>query len=161
MSTPEWLSHNDAIIRISLRGISATDARSGIDSAVRTGAIKTRQVGRTQVRMDMNGNLLSTNYHRNPEAFEINRADLDFWFGRTRGEFGKNKGGKPPKYDWKEFDFEIVRIANQPDGLPDRPATLIKKMLQWTSDNWQESPGETVVKGRISDLYSYLEKVAN
>lgn len=34
----------------------------------------------------------------------------------------KNAGGRPPKWDWYAFAREMLRLANTPDGLPDRPA---------------------------------------
>lgn len=65
----------------------------------------------------------------------------------------KNRGGRPPRYDWDAFDREIVRIANTVDGLPVRPA-LQRQMLAWCHHGWGDNtPAESVVRDRIAKLY--------
>ena len=64
----------------------------------------------------------------------------------------KNVGGRPPKWDWVAFDGEVVRIANTPNGLPDR--TILKqKMVDWCEREWGDSPADSTVRDRISRLY--------
>ena len=68
----------------------------------------------------------------------------------------KSKGGRPPEYDWDAFTVEIIRIANHPDGLPDKQSELIKRMLQWCQDTWGREPAESGVKARVSNIYNGL-----
>lgn len=64
----------------------------------------------------------------------------------------RNVGGRPPKWDWIAFDAEVVRLANTPDGLPERPA-LMHQMLDWCAEHWGDTPTESVVRDRLSKLY--------
>ncbi len=66
----------------------------------------------------------------------------------------RKKGGRPEKYDWDEFWIEVARIANLPDGLPERQGKLVRDMLDWCAKTWEEIPGETTVKDRIRRLYT-------
>ena len=66
----------------------------------------------------------------------------------------RKKGGRPEKYDWDEFWIEVARIANLPDGLPERQGELVRHMLDWCAQTWEEIPGETTVKDRIRRLYT-------
>jgi hypothetical protein len=66
----------------------------------------------------------------------------------------KNRGGRPPKFNWFDFDIEIMRLANSPDGLPSL-TELRKYMLDWTS-KWSEPPSETSVKDRTAKIYRKL-----
>lgn len=64
----------------------------------------------------------------------------------------KHPGGRPEKYDWAAFDREVVRLANTPDGLPDR-ARLQRHMLEWCAAHWPDEPSERAVRDRISGRY--------
>ncbi len=65
----------------------------------------------------------------------------------------KHPGGRPLKYDWNAFTRELLRLANTPDGLPDRPA-LMRLMMDWCSNTWgaDNVPAESVVRERIANL---------
>lgn len=67
-----------------------------------------------------------------------------------------NKGGRPVEYDWDSFMLEIVRRANDLDGLPDSQAELVRDMQQWFVDNFNAEPAESSIKVRISKIYKYL-----
>jgi hypothetical protein len=69
----------------------------------------------------------------------------------------RNKGGRPAKYDWDAFMVEIIRIANSIDGLPDRPADLVKMMQEWFHKTIGEEPAESAVKQRVYRIYKGLE----
>ena len=69
---------------------------------------------------------------------------------------GKSKGGRPREYDWDAFTIEIIRIANTPDGLPERQAVLIEQMLEWCREKWGREPAESSVKAKISSIYNAL-----
>jgi hypothetical protein len=64
----------------------------------------------------------------------------------------KNRGGRPPSWDWDAFDREMMRLANTPDGLPDRPA-LQKHMLEWCERTWGKSPADSLFRDHISRKY--------
>lgn len=64
----------------------------------------------------------------------------------------KNRGGHPGKWDWDAFYREIIRIANIPDGLPERPK-LMKHMLDWCVREWGDEPALSGVRERVSKLY--------
>lgn len=72
-----------------------------------------------------------------------------------------NVGGRPAEYDWNSFTFEIIRLANHPDGLPETQAELIHEMLAWFSITYGTEPAESSVKQRISKIYKYLAKDKN
>ncbi len=64
-----------------------------------------------------------------------------------------NTGGRPPKADWDAFWCEIVRIANTPDGLPDR-TELQRHMMNWWIDKLDDaSPADSTVREKLAKLY--------
>lgn len=65
---------------------------------------------------------------------------------------GRNRGGRPPKWDWAAFDKEMIRLANHPDGLPQR-LDLTKHMLNWCVSQWGDHPADSEVRKRISERY--------
>jgi len=72
-----------------------------------------------------------------------------------------NRGGRPQEHDWDGFVLEIVRVANQPDGLPDTQAELVRTMLEWFGVRYGREPAESAVKARISKIYNYLAEAKN
>jgi len=65
------------------------------------------------------------------------------------------KGGRPTK-DWHRFLFEVIRIANQPDGLP-APAELRRHMASWCPENMAEPPEDTAIRDMVRDIYDYVK----
>lgn len=72
-----------------------------------------------------------------------------------------NKGGRPAEYDWDAFIVEIIRRANEPDGLPSTQAELVSAMLAWFSDTCGREPAESAVKDRVSKIYRRLAEAKN
>jgi hypothetical protein len=66
-----------------------------------------------------------------------------------------DKGGRPDKFLWDEFWFEVCRIANTPDGLPEQ-REFNKHMLEWASQNWRDPPGDSTIRNKIAALYRAL-----
>ena len=64
----------------------------------------------------------------------------------------RNAGGRPPKYDWDEFNREVVRRANTPDGLPDRNM-LTRDMREWCIQHWGDEPSDSLLRERIAKIY--------
>lgn len=72
-----------------------------------------------------------------------------------------NRGGRPHQHDWNTFILEVIRRANQPDGLPDTQAELVRDMLAWFQSTYGREPAESSVKERISKIYKHLAKAEN
>lgn len=72
-----------------------------------------------------------------------------------------NRGGRPQEHDWNTFILEIIRRANQPDGLPVTQAELVRDMLTWFQETFGNEPAESSVKERISKIYRHLAKGEN
>ena len=68
----------------------------------------------------------------------------------------KDAGGRPRKHDKDQFLHEIIRISNQPDGLPERHL-LTRQMAQWCEDTWGYQPGDSVLRDWIREVLDYLE----
>jgi hypothetical protein len=62
------------------------------------------------------------------------------------------RSGRPPRYDWLEFAKEVVRIANTPDGLPDREA-MQRHMMAWCRKTWGKSPHPATVRHALQKLW--------
>ena len=69
----------------------------------------------------------------------------------------KNKGGRPPEYDWNAFNFEIIRIADR-DGLPETRADLVRQMQEWFSLRYDKEPAESLIRSRISLIYAGVQE---
>ncbi len=72
-----------------------------------------------------------------------------------------NRGGRPAEHDWNTFTMEIIRKANQPDGLPETQAELVREMLMWFQEKYGREPADSAVKDRISKIYRYLHEAKN
>jgi hypothetical protein len=108
------------------------------------------------------GTLSKRPHHR--VRLRVNADDLEAWLKLKGDMLGERKtdsvrpsatasrGGRPPRYDRDEFIREVVRRANTPDGLPDRP-TLTKQMAQWCVDNWQDPPCDSLLRDWIAKAY--------
>ena len=69
----------------------------------------------------------------------------------------ETKKGRPTKYDWDTFYCEVIRIANSPDGLPDTPAELKNTMLDWFNEKYNAHPTDSLIRTKISKIYSYKD----
>jgi hypothetical protein len=81
--------------------------------------------------------------------------------GSTPKKQARNKGGRPAEYDWDAFTIEIIRIADLPDGLPEKQADLVNMMIEWFSRTYDGEPAESAVKQRISKIYNTIRKGKN
>ena len=70
----------------------------------------------------------------------------------------KNKGGRPPEWDWNAFTLETIRIANSVNGLPDTRAELAEVMRAWFVNQCDDHPAATTIEDRIRPIYQYLER---
>jgi hypothetical protein len=71
----------------------------------------------------------------------------------------KSKGGRPPKYNWEEFNTEIIVKADL-DNLPETQAKLVADMASWCQEKWGfgNEPSESVLKEKIAPIYKHLRK---
>jgi hypothetical protein len=69
----------------------------------------------------------------------------------------KNRGGRPPKYDWEAFFVEITVRADL-DSLPNTQAELERDMAEWCFDAWGEQPAESVIRDKISRIFKHPRK---
>ena len=63
--------------------------------------------------------------------------------------------GAKPKFDWDEFWVEVIRIIRD-EGLPVTQAELERRMLEWCADEWDEEPGLSSVRKRLTKVYRRL-----
>ena len=70
----------------------------------------------------------------------------------------QKRQGRPRTYDWDEFHREVIRIANSPDGLPDRPADLERMMATWCLSCWGKEPVSSMIRKKISEIYQHVKK---
>ena len=68
----------------------------------------------------------------------------------------RSRGGRPAEYDWDAFVIEIIRIANTPDGLPEKQSELLGTMLYWCEETWGKQPAQSTAKYKISKIYNGL-----
>jgi hypothetical protein len=66
--------------------------------------------------------------------------------------------GRRRKYDWEAFYREIIRVANEPDGLPEIQADLETRMTEWCEANWDEVPVESMIRTHVSMVYGEVRK---
>lgn len=64
----------------------------------------------------------------------------------------RNRGGRPPRWDWNGATQEVERIAKSA-GLPPTMAELTRRIMQWFTDNQGEPPDERAVERFVSDKY--------
>ncbi len=64
--------------------------------------------------------------------------------------------GRPPKWKWGDFDREVTRIANTPDGLPENQADLVRTMSGWCLDTWRDEPADSLIRDHISEVYRHI-----
>lgn len=96
------------------------------------------------------------------ERFEAVRLRLVRHLENRRSGFvePKNKGGRPPTWDWEGALIHVTAIANTPDGLPSgRGAQAwIEGVLQdWFIQTAGSSPSEGEIRKRASAVMKGLE----
>jgi hypothetical protein len=115
---------------------------------------------------------LRPSWWRAEEFPELLRARSSFWAGwlATQGlpvppefktampsdieplPYPKRRGGRPPKFEWDLFWCEVVRVADTPDGLPER-IKLHKHMLEYCSKKWgDDAPADSTIREKLAKL---------
>jgi hypothetical protein len=80
------------------------------------------------------------------------RPDVLFWYIPSKR---KGIGGAKPKTGWRAVYFEIIRMANTPDGLPARPE-MLKHLNEWADPYDKDLPGDSQLGEALRDLYESL-----
>jgi hypothetical protein len=66
--------------------------------------------------------------------------------------------GRKPKYDWREFQHEVVRVNEENPSW--NQASREKSMLGWCIDNWGEGkiPSESLIREHVKLALEEAEK---
>jgi hypothetical protein len=72
-------------------------------------------------------------------------------------KIAKNPGGRPRKYNWDDFYIELIRLANNPDGLPERDE-LNRHMNDWCANNFVKQPEGSQIRNRLYGVLKAIEK---
>ena len=67
----------------------------------------------------------------------------------------KDKGGRPPKYDWEAFLTEAGRYLYV-EGQPGSKSAFVEIMAQWCLNTWGDEPSASTIKAKISPLYDAI-----
>jgi hypothetical protein len=95
------------------------------------------------------------------------RTEWDTWLsGRSTSRSGIGESrppagivGRPPKWDWFGMAAEIVRIVNQPDGLPDSQADVEDQMAQWFVNTTGDQPAESQIREKVGRIFQRARAV--
>ena len=97
------------------------------------------------------------------ENITLERASIDTWLlpslknKATTGVSAqiKDAGGRPPKYNWADFDKEMLKVATHPDGFDSvgGKTGLVKHMEQWCADKWAEQPSGSQIRDYVAKRY--------
>jgi hypothetical protein len=66
------------------------------------------------------------------------------------------KRGRPPKWDWNWLMIEIVALANQPDGLPEKQSELEDWAAQLFQGNLGQEPSGSLIRKKVGPIYQRL-----
>jgi hypothetical protein len=88
---------------------------------------------------------------------ELNTDDVISRACGAASKIFKNPGGAPRKYDWDKFYIELIRLANLPDGLPERE-DLNRLMIDWFSSNLDQHPDQSQIRQRLHEVFKALRK---
>jgi hypothetical protein len=69
----------------------------------------------------------------------------------------RNRGGRPPKFEWDLFRAEVTYYADL-NNLPDR-RTLHQYMMDYCNKMWGDSaPADSTVREKLGTLYDHKMK---
>lgn len=96
------------------------------------------------------------------EGFDAVRQRLVRYLDSHRSSFAepKNKGGRPPIWDWDGAMTHIIAIANMPDGLPSgrgAQASIEGSLHDWFIQTAGNSPSESEIRKRASAIMKRLK----
>lgn len=66
--------------------------------------------------------------------------------------------GRPREWDWDDIHGEIVRIANTPDGLPEKQAALQRTIMDYCQLTFGKEPSPSTVSEKIAAVYRKLDR---
>jgi hypothetical protein len=59
------------------------------------------------------------------------------------------------QFDWEKFYIELT-VQVHDKGLPAAQSDLIETMNGWCGDNWEKTPGETIVREKVEPIWDRL-----
>lgn len=77
--------------------------------------------------------------------------------GRTG--FGKQRSGRPSRYDWDAFTGAVARRVLD-HGLPASQGELVRDMLDWFATIHGDTPDESTVRRRVQSAWRELTRPA-
>ena len=64
--------------------------------------------------------------------------------------------GRPPKWDWDWLMTEIIALANDPDGLPDKQADLESWAAELFLEKYGAEPAVSLIRKKLGPIYRRL-----
>ncbi|WP_235522906.1 hypothetical protein [Novosphingobium sp. Leaf2] len=91
------------------------------------------------------------------ERFDAVRQRLVRHLDNHRSSFveSKNKGGRPPTWDWEGALIHVVAIANTPDGLPSErgaQARIEEIIRDWFIQAGGDAPADSEIRKRANGI---------
>jgi len=183
LPTPSWLTLKQALAWLVDQDVPDLDAKAALQLAFRNSDIRTRgNFGSPTSQVDLYGDdwecaVVNWNLYnfpdrrRYPEAttdvdnIHVSRDDLFKWLYAEAPKpkpinqtASSNRRGRKTKFDWESFYIEIAVRADSINGLPESQADLVGDMASWCEENWEEPPGDSSLKSKISPIYNHPNK---
>ena len=133
---------------------------SVLQNAAIAGSLKVSTVGATHIVGDHSGSIVAraalAEFAKSKRQFPTFLFDTVAPTINNDTQVAKSKGGRNPTHDWNACIGEIVRLANTPDGLPERPE-LIEHLKEWFSSRFTSEPSPSQLYEKVRPIYEYLE----
>lgn len=68
----------------------------------------------------------------------------------------KERRGRPPKWDWGEFDDHVRGRLESEEGLPPTQADFEEEMANWFMEHYDDHPAVSQIRKRVSPYYEAL-----
>jgi hypothetical protein len=90
-----------------------------------------------------------------PKRFEVSRAQLVELYEIGTSEQPRNRGGRPPKWDWDAFWCELAAQVHE-EGLPASAPEMVESMVEWFVAEYDGHPHRDEIAKRVRRLYARL-----
>ncbi len=78
----------------------------------------------------------------------------DYFSVETYPRAPKQRGGRPPAYNWAAFEREAGRWIYH-NGFPKPQRLLVDYMAQWCLWAWGDEPANSVIRERVKSIVGY------
>ena len=89
---------------------------------------------------------------------KANEFQLPQFWSKQRAKSAPARRGAPERFNWHEFYCEVIRIANQSDGLPEKQVELENTMAQWCLAEWGQARSVSTIREKIGPNYREARK---